>query len=157
MPDPEVRWFRSKVDWWLRLLFVALPLIEATSLWSAVRTGDREAITATAVGLLVVVAIYGLLLIPVRYGLSNESLIVRFGVMRRRIPLKSIDEVRRTHNLLSAPALSLDRLAIRTSGQSAISSLISPLEREEFLIDLATRAGLAYDGDRLVRQRVESV
>lgn len=156
MADMEVRWFRSRVDWWLRLVLVALPILEFTAMVSALRSGEREAVSTTAVGLLVVVAIYGLLLIPVRYGLSDEFLIVRFGVVRRRISLDSIDEVRRTRNPLAAPALSLDRLAVLTGGGSR-SSLISPVEREEFLADLATRAGLARAGDRLVRQRAASV
>jgi len=156
VPDVGIRWFRSKVDWWLGLLLVAVPLVELTVLFSALRSGEREAVTPGAVGVLVVAAIYGLLLIPVRYGLSDECLVVRFGVVRRRIRLDSIDEVRRTHNPLAAPALSLDRLSIRTD-RGPGSSLISPLEREEFLSDLAMRAELARDGDRLVRQRAKSV
>ena len=151
MPDMEVRWFRSKVDRWLGLVFLVLPLVELTALATALRSGDQEAVLATAVGVGLVVAVYGLLLIPVRYGLSSECLIIRFGVVRRRIPFGSIDEVRRTHNPLAAPALSLDRLAIRVHGTRLGLHLISPLEREEFLSDLAERAGLARDGDRLVR------
>lgn len=45
----------------------------------------------------------------------------------------------------------------RTGGGSLRSSLISPLEREEFLTDLAMRAGLARDGERLVREQRRSV
>lgn len=156
MQDTKVRWYRSKVDWWLRLLLIALPVIEINAFLSALRGGEREAVTATAGGVLVVAAIYALLLFPVRYGLSSQELIVRFGVVRRRIRLSSIDEVRRTHNPLSAPALSLDRLAIRTRGQSMSSGLISPLEREEFLSDLERRAGLTRDGERLFRPGIES-
>lgn len=149
--DADVMWFRTKVDWWLGVLIAALPFIELGALLSAVRSGDSEAISATVPGVLLVAAIYGLLLIPVRYGLSSESLIVRFGVVRRSIPLASIAEVHPTHNPLSAPALSLDRLAIMTSGRSFVSGLISPAEREKFLTELAARAGLTRDGDRLVR------
>lgn len=151
MPDMEVRWFRSKVDWWLGLVLLVLPLVELMALVTALGTGDREAATATAVGVGFVAAVYGLLLIPVRYGLSNEGLIIRFGVVRRRIAFDSIDEVRRTHNPLAAPALSLDRLAIQAHGTRLGLHLISPLEREQFVSDLAERAGLARDGDRLVR------
>jgi hypothetical protein len=100
-----------------------------------------------------VAVIYGLLLIPIRYGVSNEHLIIRFGVVRHHIALDAIDEVYPTHNPLSAPALSLERLAIRTAGGPLGMSLISPLEREEFLSTLAGKARLARDGDRLVRPR----
>lgn len=151
MPDIEVRWFRSKVDWWLGVVLLVVPLVELTALVTALRTGDRETAMATAIGVGLVAAVYGLLLTPVRYGLSRECLIIRFGVMRRRVAFDAIDQVRRTHNPLAAPALSLDRLAIQTRGTRLGLNLISPLEREEFLSDLAERAGLARDGDRLVR------
>lgn len=151
MPNMEVKWFRSKVDWWLGLVLLVVPLVELTGLVTALRTGDREAAIATAAGVGLVAAVYGLLLIPVRYGLSNEDLVIRFGVVRRRIALDSIDEVRRTRNPLAAPALSLDRLAIQAQGTRRRLHLISPLEREHFLSYLAERAGLARDGDRLAR------
>jgi hypothetical protein len=153
MSDPEVRWFRSKIDWWLGLILVALPLVELGALLAALRSGERDAAIATAAGFAMVAAIYGLLLIPVRYGVSNEHLIIRFGVVRRRIALDAIGEVYATHNPLSSPALSLERLAVRTGAGLSGMSLISPLEREEFLSTLAAKARLVRDGDRLVRSR----
>ncbi|HSK47067.1 MAG TPA: PH domain-containing protein [Coriobacteriia bacterium] len=153
MSDPEIRWFRSKVDWWLGLILVALPLVEVWALLAALRSGEREAVTATAAGCALVAAIYGLLLIPIRYGVSNERLIIRFGVVRHRIALDAISEVYATRNPLSSPALSLDRLAVRTGDGLLGMSLVSPVEREEFLSTLATQARLVRDGDRLIRPR----
>jgi hypothetical protein len=153
MSSAEVTWFRSKIDWWMALILVALPVVELGSLAGALRDGDGEAIMGMAVGCGVVAAIYGLLVIPVRYGVSSDRLFIRFGVVRRHIDLAAIREVYPTHNPLAAPALSLDRLAIRTGDGTVGMSLISPAEREAFLSTLASGAGLVRDNDRLVRPR----
>lgn len=152
MPDTEVKWFVSKVDWWLGLIIVALPVIEFGGLAAAVANRDSDAVAGMAVGCAMVVAIYGLLLIPIRYGITQDSLIVRFGVVRQEIPLHAIREVYPTHNPLSAPALSLDRLAVRLGGGLLAVSLISPRERDEFLTELAQAGYFVREGDRLLRQ-----
>jgi len=149
MSQTECVWFRSKVDWWLGLIIVALPFIELAALISAVQSGEREAVLATATGSALVLAIYALLVVPIRYGVDGESLIIRFGVIRRRVALESIREVRPSRNPLSSPALSLDRLKIGL--EAGGYALISPTDREEFLVILAARAGLVRQGERLVR------
>jgi hypothetical protein len=151
MSSTDVRWFRSKIDWWMGLILVALPVIELGGLAAALRDGNAEAITGMAVACGVVAAIYGLLVIPVRYGVSSDRLVIRFGVRRRDIALAAIREVYPTHNPLGSPALSLDRLAIRTGDGTLGTSLISPAERDEFLSTLAGAAELVRDDDRLVR------
>jgi hypothetical protein len=150
MSNAEVKWFRSKIDWWMGLILVALPVIELGGLAAALRDGDGEAIMGMAVACGIVAATYGLLVIPVRYGVSSDRLVIRFGVVRRHVDLAAIREVYPTHNPLASPALSLDRLAIRTGDGSFGMSLISPVEREEFLSTLASGAGLVRNNDRLV-------
>lgn len=88
---------------------------------------------------------------PVRYGIASDALLVRFGVVRQRIRFDSIREVYPTHNPLSSPALSLDRLAIKTGRGPLRLTLISPLQRDEFIGLLCTRAGLTWDGKRWAR------
>lgn len=151
MSNSDVRWFGSKIDWWMGLILVALPVIELGGLAAALRDGNSEAITGMAVACGTVAAIYGLLVIPVRYGVSSDRLAIRFGVVKRDIDLAAIREVYPTHNTLASPALSLDRLAVRTGDGTFGTSLISPAEREEFLSTLASGAGLARENDRLVR------
>lgn len=147
----EVRWFRSAVDWWLAVILIALPFIEVWALVSVLNSADREAIVSTAFGCGLVAAIYGLLLFPLRYGISDTQLIIRFGVVRRRVALAEIREVYPTHNPLASPALSLNRLAIRTGEGMAGLGLVSPSDRSEFLELLASRTGLVREGDRLVQ------
>ena len=151
MNDMATVWFRSKVDWWLGVVLVLLPVVTVASGIAAIGSGEREGIVAMTVSTALVAAIYGLLVIPVRYGVGREHLIVRFGVVRQRIPLAAITEVYPTHSPLSSPALSLDRLMVRTGRGPLGMTLISPDDRETFLATLAFNAGLERDGDRLVR------
>jgi hypothetical protein len=95
--------------------------------------------------------VYFGLVFPMRYGLDDNHLLVRFGVCRQRIPLSAITEVCPTHNPLSSPALSLDRLRVQFGPGVFKAVMISPADRTRFLDDLAQKAGLRREGDRLVR------
>jgi hypothetical protein len=81
----------------------------------------------------------------------EHHLLVRFGICRQRIPLADIAEVHPTHNPLSSPALSLDRLRVQYGQGFFKAVMISPADRNGFLDDLAHKAGLKREGDRLVR------
>src|SRR5205814_682936 len=101
-----------------------------------------------------VVLVFGFyfgLVVPMRYGADDAYLTVRFGICRQRIPLGDITEVRPTHNPLSSPALSLDRLRVQFGPGFFNAVMISPADRNGFLDDLAQKAGLKREGDRLVR------
>jgi hypothetical protein len=151
MSHSEFRWFRSAVDWWLGVILLALPLLEFGILITGLLTGDREIVTVGMIGCGAVTAIYMLLVIPIRYGVSREYLVIRFGLIRSRIRLDEIREVYSTRNPLASPALSLNRLAIRTGDGPLKMTLISPADRDGFLATLADNSGLAREGDRLVR------
>lgn len=147
----DVLWFGSKIDWWLGVILVLLPVVTAFALVASLMSDGLAAAIPGIVSAGIVAAIYGLLLIPIRYGITREQLIVRFGVVRLRIPLGTILEVRPTHNPLSSPALSLDRLAIYTTPGGSPGVMVSPKDRETFLLTLAARSGLRRDGDGLSR------
>lgn len=129
----------------------SIPLISLGVLGASLRSGDVTEIIVAIIACVFTAALFGLLVIPVRYGIGRDELIIRFGVVRQRIRLDTIMEVRPTRNPLSAPALSLDRLAIRTGHKLILETLISPSDRETFLSALAMRSGLRRDGDRLIR------
>jgi hypothetical protein len=101
--------------------------------------------------LLFVTGIYVGLVFPMGYGISGDRLIVRFGVCRQHVLFQDILEVRPTHNPLSSPALSLDRLHIQFGSGIFKAVMISPTPRERFMEDLANSAGLHREGNRLVR------
>lgn len=153
MNEDSIRWYRSRTDWWIALCLCVPPTASAIVLTSAIVAG-RQSETAIAVGvMLLVFGIYMGLIFPMRYGLNDQELTVRFGLCRQRIPLHSIREVRRTRNPLSSPALSLDRLHVQFGDGFFKAVMISPLDRDEFLDDIRERAGLVRDGERLIRQR----
>ncbi len=122
------------------------------------------------VGLLVgllFATILDLWLAPVEYdpgasGADGEPiLLVRCGrLLRYRIPLADIREVRPSAELGSSPASwSYDRLkVVYRSGSIHRSLLISPRDRDGFLDELARRANhLERDGDSLVRIKSAAV
>ena len=153
MPSVERRWFKSELDWWIGSILVAVPTLTLILVVSAVARGDREAILAALGGCVAVAAIYVLLVVPVRYGVGDDDLVVRFGVVRQHIRYESILEVRPTRSPLSSAALSLDRLAIRTGSGPLKLTLISPRDRDEFLSLVAAESRLTRRGDRLTRAR----
>lgn len=151
MPAPVV-WFPSKLDWWLGVLMAVPPIASLFSLGASLADPQQTGIVVAVATLGFVVALYGLLVIPVRYGIDGENLIVRFGVVRQRIKLDAIREVTPTRNPLASPALSLDRLSVRTGEGLTATTMISPRDRDAFLSMLASVSRLQRDGDRLIRE-----
>ena len=146
--------YPSKRDWWIEILLLlaaAGTAAAAAGVWFSpeslgVRVGMTVVSAATAAFVLWV--LYG-----TAYTLTDEQLVVRSGPLRWTVPLAAIEEVFPTHNPLSAPACSLDRLHIRRN-DSRRWLLISPDAKAAFLRDLAVRSpGLTVEGDRLVRRR----
>jgi len=148
-----MRWYPSKIDWWLGVALCVAPIAAVVAIGAAVQSGTWTDVLLALGMLLFVAVLYVGLVLPVRYGVDDSHLIVRFGLCRQRIALADILEVRRTKNPLSSPALSLDRLRVQFGAGVFKSVMISPKAREAFLDDVARRAGLQRDGDRLVRPR----
>jgi len=146
-----VRWFPSKVDWWLIVALCVLPL-SVIGVWVEALASDSRGDLIVAVLTTVFVAgiLFGLVF-PMRYGLGDSQLIVRFGLCRHRIPLADITAVEPTRNPLASPALSLDRLSIQFGPGLLGNVMISPADRDEFLAELAQKSGLKREGDRLAR------
>jgi len=140
--------FSSAVDLWLAALLVALPAVAVVPVVLSLLDGG-EGLGAALIGLLIIVGIYGGLLFPLYYRLEDDALLIRFGLVRRRIPYQEIRAVKPTWNPLSAPALSLRRLRVEYGAGSFSFALISPARREEFLESLARRTGLVKSGDQL--------
>jgi len=146
-----MRWYRSKVDGWLALV-LCIPPVASIAVCVALVLDGKTSELPWGIGIvLFVFGIYFGLIFPMRYGLDDTHLLVRFGLCRQRIPLVDISEVHPTHNPLSSPALSLDRLRLQFGQGCFKTVMISPADRNGFLDDLANKAGLNREGDRLVR------
>jgi hypothetical protein len=140
----------AKVDRWLAALLGGLALAEVTAGVALVVTNlitdspDPTALGVGAVlvgvGVLIGLALWGCY--RIRYEITPSALIVHCGPLRTTVPLEAIVEVFPTHNPLSAPAPSLDRLEIKyrkKTGGTAFT-LISPKDKEAFARDLASAA-----------------
>ncbi|HEX6183593.1 MAG TPA: PH domain-containing protein [Pyrinomonadaceae bacterium] len=146
---------RSKKDAWLvglvwggvlsplaaGLLLLLTPGAEPEPGWWLIRVG----VVAVAA---VLVTTY-----PLNYEITAEELVARSGVMRWRVPLSSIEEVRPSRNPASAPTWSLDRLRVGYLKRGEPRALyVSPEDKAAFMHDLANAApGLEVRGDRVVR------
>jgi membrane protein YdbS with pleckstrin-like domain len=147
----EPSWYRSKIDWWVAVLLCLGPVISVAVSVALLFGGKSSEWPWALAGILIILVIYFGLVFPMRYGLDDTHLIVRFGLCRQRVPLADISEVSPTRNPLSSPALSLDRLHVQFGRGFTQAVMISPVDRDRFLDELARRAGLRRKGDRLVR------
>ncbi|HEX5760840.1 MAG TPA: PH domain-containing protein [Thermoanaerobaculia bacterium] len=131
--------FRSRIDRWLVVVLLAsfsIPLLVILPLLALTDEVDRWSVLLV-LALLALNALFVVWLFrSTYYVLTVDELLVRSGPFRWRVPLTAITRVRPSRSLLSAPALSLDRLEIRYDGDTL---LISPREKEEFLRALGGR------------------
>lgn len=129
--------YGTKVDSWIGFVLGLVPIglvFEAIFLRSL-------AVAMVAASVLVV---YRLVVFPINYELSPDTLKIRSGIIRTAIPYQEIRRVRASSSWLSAPALSLDRIEI-TYG-AARKTFVSPRDRTAFLRDLSARApGLKFE------------
>ena len=145
MPNPR---FPSKVDAWLGAILVALLVSTVAVPIVLLVSGDPQA----WIGLIpsaLILAIFGGLVFPLYYELEDQALLIRFGLVRSRVPYAEIKRVVPSRSMLSSPALSLDRLHVDAG--NPLGPLISPKDKSAFLDALAARAPhLMREGDSLV-------
>ena len=124
--------FPSRVDGWL----IAVLLLAMVSPLAAVWWVGADMVLALA-SVLVTLLVCGVLLVPCRYTLESDHLLIRCGLIRQRIPYRDITAITPSRSVWSAPALSLQRVKLsygRTSSQ-----LVSPRERAVFIQALQHR------------------
>ena len=139
--------FKSKIDWWLGLLLLLLPIGAVVPVATLYLNNDPSAYLGW-ISVIIMAVIYGGLLFPLYYELEAENVLIRFGLVRIRIPYQKIKKVVPTRSILSSPALSLDRLHIDTAGMGA---MISPKNKQEFLQELAKKTDhLQLTDDKLL-------
>lgn len=88
---------------------------------------------------------------PLYYEITPDVLLVRHGALRKRVPLHEISRVAPTRDLMSAPALSLDRIQVDCNLEPHGYILVAPADRDGFLDLLAERTGLVRTRNRLTR------
>ncbi len=123
--------FRSKVDLWIGALLAVLPG------YVLVGASQAEPISGF-ISVALVGMVYVGLVFPIRYEFHADALVVRSGLLRYRRPYADIVAATPNRSPFSAPALSLDRLLIRSGGSMGLN--ISPEDRERFLATLVRYA-----------------
>lgn len=147
--------YRSKKDFWLVALVwgsTLLPL--AIGVFNLFAPGGNPQLGQTLVCVgVVAVATVLITTFPLNYEITETHLVARSGVLRWRVPLDSIEDVRPSRNPASAPTWSLDRLRVEyRKGASTRTLYISPEDKRAFMRDLAGSVqGLELRGERIVR------
>lgn len=146
----ETRVFPSRVDRWL-VVVVTLSMGAGLLISLASFIPGPVAVAAlTTAFMAVMCAFVAHVFTTTRYTVDHELLLIRSGPFRWKIPLEEIRAIRPTHNLLSSPALSLDRLDVLYGNGQSIR--ISPKDKAGFLDAIAERVpGLVVAVDRLER------
>lgn len=125
--------FRTKVD---AMLVVPLAVGLGLPLLLIVRgLAEGRPMVGAVVPLALLIAILPLNLIS--YQVTDQELIVRQGWLRWRMQLERIQVLKATRAMWSSPALSLDRIEIRTD--RGLWLLVSPADKAGFVSALRER------------------
>ena len=140
--------FRSKVDRWLVAPVAVGFLVPVILLLRGLATG-RLTVVAAVVLLIISFGIASLV-VPT-YAVTDDSIVVRRGFLRSSMPLARVRQLRATREALASPALSLDRIEIRTD--RGLWLFVSPADRPGFVRAVQRRhpsievVGLALEAD----------
>jgi len=131
--------FPSRIDAWLAAV-VLLAVLSPLAVVAVQGAGSGvEQVVVWAMALLPLLA-GGLLLLPCRYTLAGDHLHIRCGLIRQRIAYRDITGIAPSRSILSAPALSLQRVKVSyRRGRGQGFQLVSPRERERFMQTLQQR------------------
>jgi hypothetical protein len=119
--------YKSKVDWWLGLVLV-YPIFRSVA---SIIEGEWIGYIGILLCLLFIVFISK----STRYIISENHLIVKcMFIVNNKIEISKIRKIEKTNSILSSPALSLDRIAIKFNKYDEV--YISPKERQAFIDEL---------------------
>jgi len=106
--------FNSKIDLWLAVVFLASI---AVMVYVAIITPGLVIVLALGASSILMVWV----LLVTKYSVDDRELRVTSGPFRWIIPVSDVQSVRPSNNLLSSPALSLDRLELSMRGRKFCS------------------------------------
>ncbi|WP_199610436.1 PH domain-containing protein [Flocculibacter collagenilyticus] len=132
--------YKSKIDLWLLGIFSIVFCFTAFLAWSISKSFEL-----TPISLIISYVGIGImsLLLPVwslvrtYYVIDGQKLSIYSGPFRWHIDTHTIITIEPSKSLLSGPALSLDRLAIRYGNNKTI--LVSPKDKVSFIAELDKR------------------
>ena len=124
--------FNSKIDLWL---IIALTFSIGVSVWGAwdliVNQASNSSFVLAFFLLVLGVGLPTWLMVRTKYIVVENTLNIVSGPFSWKIEISSINKVSNSRNLMSSPALSLDRLEIEFQHNKRI--LVSPKNKNDFL------------------------
>ncbi|MCG9792995.1 PH domain-containing protein [Flavobacterium algicola] len=112
-------------------LVIPIPLLLGYQIYTSFM--DKNWVVLLIISLTFVFICYTLL--SIKYTIAKDNLNIKCGFfVNKNIDIKTIRKISETHNLLSSPAASLDRLEIVYNKFDSV--LISPKDKDRFLKDL---------------------
>lgn len=115
--------FRSAVGWSFKIPVLTVATALILSQWRGINVVGLGALSLA-------LAVMGWLYVSTVYTVTDRGLLVRSGPVRRWADAKLIDRVRPTRTMISAPALSLDRLEVAGRFGAVV---VSPIDRAGFV------------------------
>ena len=125
--------FESKRDAWLVLMLRGLPfvvLLIIAAIWYSQGRDMRGPFVGVVLLLIFEIFFFEATMRSTYYVIEGDTLLIRSGIFRWRVPIRSIRSITPTRSALSSPAMSLDRLRIDYE-QKAI--MVSPEEKRRFI------------------------
>jgi hypothetical protein len=119
--------FKSKIDWWLGLPLLYPIFLSVSSMIEGKWIGY--------LGISIIIFLIVFVSKTTRYIINENHLIVKsMFIVNEKIEINKIRKMEKTNSILSSPALSLDRIAIRYNKFDEV--YISPKEKQLFVEEL---------------------
>lgn len=120
--------YKSKIDTWLLVLMLASTFGPSLLIFS-------KSVPYALLYAVLLAAFFLPLLMGTYYRIEAEDLQIKSGFLHnQKIAIKDIQKIKETKDLISSPALSLDRLAIFTGRYDSV--LVSPKDKDAFIAHL---------------------
>ena len=130
--------FKAKVDLWFHAVCVVML---AFTIFTVFLIFFGKYIILNIILSVFCLALSGLLLIPMwlntSYFFAETSLIIKSGLITRKIPYKNINSIKESKSAMASSALSMDRIEIAYNKFDII--VIAPKNKHEFIKQLEER------------------
>ena len=131
--------FTSKIDFWIGFMLLGGSFIMiAIPFWQC-KESENGSLAKSVFLAFIFLPFTALMLMPffgTKYTLSDGQLLINNGFSTQRIELTDITYIIPTRNMISAPALSLDRLEVDYKNKKV---LISPKDKRLFYQEIKAR------------------
>ncbi|MBP0726955.1 PH domain-containing protein [Bacillus sp. RG28] len=142
--------FRSKIDTSMVVFGIITVGTLITGLISTLSSGENF-FTRFSLSILfgIVILYFVFMFVNTRYVITNQDLIIWDSFIKRKIPINEINQINNVSDLISSPALSLDRIEIIHHQNKKL--YVSPMNKVEFVKTLKT-----YNVNILLDERLQT-